>query len=125
MTSFIVSLAIRLTAIMLAGGLAALALRRSSYAVRHVVIAATLACAIALPPLMILMPEWRVGVLPPRLTHTQDAPPAHVTSHLEPAASAPSAARESRRPMRPVLVTSALDAPSSQEHTAGVRVPFT
>ena len=67
MTSFIVSLTIslaaRLTVIMIAGGLAAFAARRSSYAVRHVIIAVTLACAIALPPLMILMPEWRVGIL--------------------------------------------------------------
>ena len=60
MTSFIVSLAIslaaRLTVIMIAGGLAAFALRRSSYAVRHLIIVVTLACAIALPPLMLLMP---------------------------------------------------------------------
>jgi Antirepressor regulating drug resistance, predicted signal transduction N-terminal membrane component len=124
MIDFIVSLAIRLTVIMLAGGLVALALRRSSYAVRHVVIAATLACAIALPPLMILIPEWRVGVLPPHLLDLPLAKPTHVQTHLAPSVSKHDVTPDAKQPMRPVLVTSALDARESQEHTAAIRVPF-
>ncbi|HEY2897579.1 MAG TPA: M56 family metallopeptidase, partial [Gemmatimonadaceae bacterium] len=144
MTSFIVSLAIslaaRLTVIMIAGGLAAFALRRSSYAVRHVIIAATLACAIALPPLMILMPEWRVGILPPELSTLPDDKPTPVLTHITPAAIVPSASlpsastpsisapeklHEMPQTIRPVLVTSALDMDESQAHRASPRVPFT
>ncbi len=134
MTSFIVSLAIslaaRLTVIMIAGAVAAFALRRSSYAVRHVVIAVTLACAIALPALMILMPAWRVGILPPELSIGSDPEPTTVTTHLTPAAptpmvSAPEKPAEAPQRMRPVLVTSALDINDSQAHTASLHVPFT
>ena len=59
MNPFIISLAIRLTILLLAGGLITLAVQRSTYAVRHVVIAETLACVIALPAMMLLVPEWR------------------------------------------------------------------
>ena len=134
MTSFIVSLAIslaaRLTVIMIAGGLAAFALRRSSYAVRHLIIVVTLACAIALPPLMLLMPEWRVGILPAELSIVPDAAPSPITTHIRTSAPSPSdpvppKTHEMPQSMRPVLVTSALDMTDSHEHTAGIRVPFT
>jgi beta-lactamase regulating signal transducer with metallopeptidase domain len=134
MTSFIVSLAIslaaRLTVLMIAGGLAAFAFRRSSYAVRHLIIVVTLACAIALPPLMILMPEWRVGILPAESSIVPDAQPTPLTTHIQsrvPASPAPSPAKVHEMPqsMRPVLVTSALDTDASQERTASLRVPFT
>ncbi|MGE5728863.1 MAG: M56 family metallopeptidase, partial [Gemmatimonas sp.] len=88
-----------------------------------VVIAATLACAIALPPLMILMPEWRVGILPPRL----DLPLAKSTpvhTHLAPSVSKHDATLGTPQSIRPVLVTSALDAPASNEHTASIHAPF-
>ena len=134
MTSFIVSLAIslaaRLTLIMIAGGLAAFALRNSSYAVRHLIIVVTLACAIALPPLMLLMPEWRVGILPAELSILPDATPTPVKTHIRPAAparseQAPPKVHEMPQSIRPVLVTSALDVNGTQEHTADLRVPFT
>ena len=60
MNPFIVSLAIRLTILLLAGGLIAAAVRRSTHAMRHVVIAATLACVVALPAMMALVPQMAV-----------------------------------------------------------------
>ncbi len=135
MTSFILSLAIRLTLIMIAGGLAALLLRHSSYAVRHVVIAATLACAIALPPLMVLMPEWRVGVLPSDLPALRLPSVTQVTAHVsapapatdvERAAPSPrdAAPAETQQSIRPVLVTSSMDASDTQSRAATVVAPF-
>jgi len=102
MSSFILSLAIRLTILMVLGGLVALAMRRSTYAVRHVVVAATLACAIALPALMLAIPQWRVGVLPA-------APPTATLFYsisAIPTASAPAANEaDVTTSLRPVLVT--------------------
>jgi beta-lactamase regulating signal transducer with metallopeptidase domain len=134
MTSFIVSLAIslaaRLTVLMIAGALAAFAFRRSSYAVRHLIIVVTLACAIALPPLMILMPEWRVGILPAEMSTVPDAAPTPVRTHIKsriPDSSAPAPVKVHEMPqsIRPVLVTSALDIDASPARTASLRVPFT
>jgi beta-lactamase regulating signal transducer with metallopeptidase domain/vacuolar-type H+-ATPase subunit E/Vma4 len=101
MTSFILSLAIRLTILMMLGLLVALATRRSTYAVRHVVVAATLACAIALPALMLAVPQWRVGVLP--------AAPAKASlysrSSIPAARPADASAPLAKASLRPVLVT--------------------
>ncbi|MBA3831865.1 MAG: M56 family metallopeptidase [Chthoniobacterales bacterium] len=97
MTPFILSLAVKLTALLIAGGLVTVALRHSTYAVRHIVIAATLACVVALPAAMILVPEWRVAVLPSAPTTIESV----VTS-------TPVAKSQS---IHPVLVTSSL-APS-------------
>ncbi|MDQ2768709.1 MAG: hypothetical protein M3Y30_16330 [Gemmatimonadota bacterium] len=101
MSAFIVSLAIRLTILMMLGGLVALVARRSTYAVRHVIVAATLACAIALPALMLAVPQWRIAVLPaaPVLA------PLYSRITLPAAAPAASVAPASHRPLRPVLVT--------------------
>ena len=102
MNPFIVSLAIRLTILLLAGGLIAVAVRRSTHAMRHVVIAATLACVVALPAMMALVPEWRVGVLPsaPVLESIITSTPVR--------AAVPAAAPSARESIRPVLVTSQL-----------------
>ena len=64
MNPFVISLAVRLTILLLAGGLMAVAVQRSSYRGAPRRARATLACVIALPITMILVPEWRVGVLP-------------------------------------------------------------
>jgi beta-lactamase regulating signal transducer with metallopeptidase domain len=131
MTSFIVSLAIRLTVVMLAGGLVAVALRHSTYAVRHVIVATTLACAIALPPLMILIPEWRVGVLPSDTSKMAITRTRHVTVTASPHAPAPATVPASQQTIRPVLVTSALDSDTQQAQSATAtftvtpRAPFT
>ncbi len=99
MTSFIISLAVRLTILLLAGGLAVLAVRRSPSAVRHVVIAATLVCVIVLPITMLLVPEWRVAMLPSeQTTPVAIAAPAVQTTSI---AATPS--------IRPVLITSYRD----------------
>src|SRR5664279_2226554 len=102
MNPFIISLAIRLTILLLAGGLIAVAVRRSTHAMRHVVIAATLACVVALPAMMALVPEWRVGVLPsaPVLESIITSTPVR--------AAVPAAAPSARESIRPVLVTSQL-----------------
>ncbi|HMI56977.1 MAG TPA: M56 family metallopeptidase [Gemmatimonadaceae bacterium] len=102
MTSFILSLAIRLTILMMLGLLVALATRRSTYAVRHVVIAATLACAIALPAMMLAVPQWRVGVLPATPTV---APLIYSRSALPVARPAGALALATKASLRPVLVT--------------------
>ena len=100
MTSFIISLAIRLTILLIAGGIAVLAVRRSTSAARHVVIAATLACVIVLPLMMLMVPEWRVAMLPSPVV----APAAGV-------ATAPAPMTAVRQPVtiHPVLVTSERD----------------
>ncbi|MBK5189176.1 MAG: M56 family metallopeptidase, partial [Gemmatimonadaceae bacterium] len=98
MTSFIISLAVRLTILLIAGGLIALAARRSTYAVRHIILATTLGCIIALPATMRLIPEWRVGVLPAAL----------VSQQLN--SSAQEHATSSHASIRAVLVTSSMDA---------------
>jgi beta-lactamase regulating signal transducer with metallopeptidase domain len=97
MTSFIISLAIRLTILLIAGGIAVFAVRRSTSSVRHVVIAVTLLCIIALPAMMLMVPQWRVAVLP-----TPVAAPAPVitASPVAPLAS------QSRMSIHPVLITS-------------------
>jgi beta-lactamase regulating signal transducer with metallopeptidase domain len=107
MNPFIVSLAIRLTILLLAGGLIAVTVRRSTHAMRHVVIAATLACVVALPAMMALVPEWRVGVLPsaPVLESIITSTPVR--------AAVPAAAPSARESIRPVLVTSQLQPAAS------------
>ena len=97
MTSFIISLAIRLTILLIAGGAAVFAVRRSTSAVRHVVIAATLLCIIALPAMMFMVPQWRVAVLP-----TPEVAPAPLVT----AAPVAPLASESRMSIHPVLITS-------------------
>ncbi len=116
MNPFIISLAIRLTILLVAGGLIALAVHRSTYAVRHVVIAATLACVVALPAMMILVPEWRVGVLPAAAKPVEaliSTAPVHWTAPSHPAKrpTAPSA----RESIHPVLITSQLALPATSE----------
>ena len=97
MTSFIISLAVRLTILLIAGGIAVFAVRRSTSAVRHVVIAVTLLCVIALPAMMLIVPQWRVAVLP-----TPQVAPAPVT----PTAPVATTATQTRMPIHPVLITS-------------------
>src|SRR5450432_3991711 len=104
MNPFIISLAIRLTVLLIAGGLIAIAVHRSTHAVRHIVIAATLACVVALPAMMVLVPEWRVAVLP-------SAPPLDALLSVVPTVAPtltapPAAAPKSRASIHPVLVTS-------------------
>ena len=101
MSAFILSLAIRLTALMILGGLVALAARKSTYAVRHVVVAATLACAIALPAMMLAVPQWRVGVLPA----APATAPLYSRISLPSARPTVSSTRAAYVPVRPVLVT--------------------
>jgi beta-lactamase regulating signal transducer with metallopeptidase domain len=112
MNPFIISLAIRLTVLLIAGGLIAIAVHRSTHAVRHVVIAATLACVVALPAMMVLVPEWRVGVLPaiPAL----DALLTVVPTAAPTPTAAPAAAPKSRESIHPVLVTSQAAPTASQ-----------
>ncbi len=116
MNPFVISLAIRLTVLLLAGALVTLAVKRSTYAVRYVVIAATIVSVIALPAMMLLVPEWRVGVLP---AHTRPVdviipapPPRAAAPHVAPRPVAPATpiAHESTHP---VLVTSQLESPPS------------
>ncbi|MGH7620904.1 MAG: M56 family metallopeptidase [Gemmatimonadaceae bacterium] len=96
MTSFIISLAVRLTVLLLAGGIAVFAARQSSSAARHVMIAVTLTCVIALPVTMLLVPEWRVAVLP--------SPVVAPATAMVPAAMPEAAAQWPT--IHPVLVTS-------------------
>ena len=103
MTSFIISLAIRLTVLLVVGGIAVLIARRWTSATRHIVIAATLACVIALPLMMLLVPEWRVAVLP----SPEPAPtPAMATAPSAAAAPTPS---QQAPTIHPVLVTASHD----------------
>jgi beta-lactamase regulating signal transducer with metallopeptidase domain len=97
MTSFIISLAVRLTILLIAGGIAVFVARRSTSAVRHVVIAVTLLCIIALPAMMFMVPQWRVAVLP-----TPEIAPAPVIT-IAPVAPL---ASEARMSIHPVLITS-------------------
>jgi len=97
MTSFIISLAIRLTILLIAGGIAVFAVRRSTSAVRHVVIAVTLLCIVALPAMMLMVPQWRVAVLP-----MPEVAPAPVIT-IAPVAPL---ASEARMSIHPVLITS-------------------
>jgi hypothetical protein len=110
MTSFIISLAIRLTILLIAGGLVALAARRSTYAVRHVILASTLACVIILPATMRLIPEWRVGLLPagmmPEQVHVRAA--EHVAAPIG--------------TIRPVLITSSSNASRSAQERPAAKV---
>ncbi len=126
MNPFIISLAIRLTILLLAGGLITLAVQRSTYAVRHVVIAATLACLIALPAMMLLVPEWRVGVLPAAAKPVEaliTTAPVHWTAPAHPVARP--AAPVAPESIHPVLVTSQLEPPASTVHvTANATTPL-
>jgi beta-lactamase regulating signal transducer with metallopeptidase domain len=105
MSSFIISLAIRLTILMMLGGLVALAARRSTYAVRHIIVAATLACAIALPAMMLAIPQWRVGVLPA----APAAAPLYSRSAISPSTPSAAIAPAANASLRPVLVTSYIE----------------
>jgi beta-lactamase regulating signal transducer with metallopeptidase domain len=116
MNPFIISLAIRLTVLLIAGGLIAIAVHRSTHAVRHIVIAATLACVVALPAMMVLVPEWRVGVLPSvqPLDALFTAVPTVAPLRTTPAAAAP----RSRESIHPVLVTSQVEPAASSARVA-------
>ncbi|MEO6210155.1 MAG: hypothetical protein ABIQ10_08540, partial [Gemmatimonadaceae bacterium] len=113
MNPFIISFAIKLTILLMAGGLAAILVRRSTYAMRHAVIAATLLCVVALPATMLAVPEWRVGVLPAASpvsrTFTIVATPvrAIVSSATETKINA--AAPSTSESMHPVLMTSLVE----------------
>src|SRR5687768_15987363 len=53
------------TIVLAIGGVAALVARRAGAAVRHAILALTLAGALGLPVLMLTAPDWRFGILPP------------------------------------------------------------
>jgi len=64
MTAFIPALLVKVTLIFAAGLLVAVAMRRASSSIRHLVLLATLVCGVTLPALMLISPSWKVGVLP-------------------------------------------------------------
>ncbi|HET7614120.1 MAG TPA: hypothetical protein VFK26_09370, partial [Gemmatimonadaceae bacterium] len=65
MTTFLPSLLAKLTLLLALGLVAAICLRASTPALRHIVLLATLCGTIALPVLMLVSPDWRVALLPP------------------------------------------------------------
>src|SRR5690242_14333310 len=64
MTAFIPAMLVKVTLIFAAGLLVAVAMRRASASIRHLVLLATLVCGVTLPALMLISPSWKVGVLP-------------------------------------------------------------
>jgi beta-lactamase regulating signal transducer with metallopeptidase domain/DUF4097 and DUF4098 domain-containing protein YvlB len=64
MTAFVPSLLAKLTILLSLGLVVAVCLRASSPALRHLLLLATLVGAIAFPALILVSPQWRVGLLP-------------------------------------------------------------
>src|SRR5688500_17060059 len=78
------------TIVLAIGGVAALVARRAGAAVRHAIVALTLAAALGLPLGMLAAPDWRVGILPP-FTVRQDVPGTSATDARVPRATLPPA----------------------------------
>ncbi|HEX6629429.1 MAG TPA: M56 family metallopeptidase [Gemmatimonadaceae bacterium] len=64
MTSFVLALLAKVTLIFAAGLLLNAIIRRGSSSLRHLVLLASLVCAVTLPVAMLMSPRWDVGVLP-------------------------------------------------------------
>ena len=62
---FVPSLLMKVTLVLIAGSLASLLLRRANASARHAIWAGTLVSALALPLFMVVIPSWRVHLLPP------------------------------------------------------------
>src|SRR5690349_23373797 len=83
MTAFIPALLVKVTLIFAAGLLVAVAMRRASSSIRHLVLLATLVCGVTLPALMLISPSWKVGVLPQSATGITAARSEEHTSELQ------------------------------------------
>src|SRR5688572_6331108 len=68
----VVMIVMKATVVLALGAVAALVAHRAGAAVRHAIIALTLAAALGLPLGTLAAPAWRVGILPPS-TVRQDA----------------------------------------------------
>ena len=64
-SAFVVIIVMKATVILAIGTIAAIVARRAGAAVRHAIVALTLAAALGLPLGMIAAPAWRVRILPP------------------------------------------------------------
>ena len=90
---FPVRLLIAVTAIWLCAGLASILLQSSSAALKHRLWAVSIAAALLMPLLVLILPEWRLGIIrsEPQVQIVADAqrslPAPVVASHIEAAAA--------------------------------------
>ncbi|HYN82611.1 MAG TPA: M56 family metallopeptidase [Gemmatimonadaceae bacterium] len=71
--AFVAMIVVKATVVLAIGAVAAVLARHAGAAVRHAIVALTLAAALGLPLGMVAAPAWRVGILPP-FTARQDGP---------------------------------------------------
>ena len=102
--TFAVRMAIGISGIWLVACLCALALRRSSAALRHRIWASSMVMALVLPVAAILLPEWRIGAIPlpaiPAPAVNQPAEPPHAQASPL-AAKPPTSVEHSIRASKP------------------------
>ncbi|HKA24994.1 MAG TPA: HEAT repeat domain-containing protein [Candidatus Eisenbacteria bacterium] len=114
----LVAQALKVTLLLLAAGIAALAVRRASSATRHAVWSAALAATLVLPVLTLALPEWTLPVLPAK------APKAAPVVAAEPAGpAAPVALPTVAPPARSHVHRHAASRPALTPVTPPVAVP--
>ena len=113
--AFIAMLIIKATIVLALGIAAAIVARRAGAAVRHAIVALTLAAALALPLGMLATPAWRVGVFAPSQAGHDEA----VASAMLPRA-VPAPASQTTREATRTAAAAATTTISSNEQSASV-----
>src|SRR5438270_114427 len=104
----LLALLAKITLILVAGLVVSASWRTATPSLRHLVLAATLACGLTLPAAMLLSPRWNVAILPATLARLSASGPALATHRTQ---AAPSIRGGDHRSV-PVVTPSPIAAPS-------------